>query len=387
MGSASREKKIKIIIGADIVPTETNEELFNCGDSHSLIGEELISIIHDSDFFVLNLETPLIDEEHPIPKSGPCLRAATSTIKGIKNMGVDLLGLCNNHINDQDEEGIKKTIEVLKENGIDYIGAGENIKKAKQPVIREINGILVGFYACAEHEFSIAEEDKYGANPFDAFFSYSDIRELQKKVGFVVVLFHGGKEDYPYPTPELRARCRLFIENGADIVIVQHTHCVGAEEDYLGKKIVYGQGNFIFDAYVREGRDTGLLVQLNLERKAEKIVCSHSYIPIVKKANCIRAGNFDEKNKILDGFYRRSRQIEDEGFVYNQYNKLAESEKASIQMLLGGRLLKNRIFVFINKLTGGRLLDKLYPKSTCLAIYDMVSCETNLEMIKEVFKE
>ena len=37
-----------------------------------------------------------------------------------------------------------------------------------------------------------------------------------------------------------------MADNGADVVISQHTHAVGEEERYNGAYLLYGQGNFCF---------------------------------------------------------------------------------------------------------------------------------------------
>ena len=37
-----------------------------------------------------------------------------------------------------------------------------------------------------------------------------------------------------------------MAENGADVVICQHSHCIGCYEEYQGCYILYGQGNFHF---------------------------------------------------------------------------------------------------------------------------------------------
>lgn len=64
---------------------------------------------------------------------------------------------------------------------------------------------------------------------------------------YTIVLYHGGKEHYRFPSPNLQKYCRKFIEKGANIVICQHSHCIGCEENYKNGKIIYGQGNFLFD--------------------------------------------------------------------------------------------------------------------------------------------
>ena len=61
---------MKIIIGADVVPTESNKELFYRGDIRRLIGEDLIKILSEADFTAFNLEVPLTDVADPIDKCG-----------------------------------------------------------------------------------------------------------------------------------------------------------------------------------------------------------------------------------------------------------------------------------------------------------------------------
>ena len=56
----------KILIGADIVPTESNYSYFKNGDSDCLIGKEIKEIINVADFTIFNLEVPLADKKNPI---------------------------------------------------------------------------------------------------------------------------------------------------------------------------------------------------------------------------------------------------------------------------------------------------------------------------------
>ena len=185
---------IKIIIGADLVPTTTNYELFNNKDIEQLIGSNLLSILKDADFTIFNLEVPLTDVELPIEKNGPNLIAPTSTIKGLKEINSHFFTLANNHILDQGEDGLISTIECLKKNGIAFAGAGVNLNEAKKPYIFTTEGLTIGIYCCVEHEFSIATTNSCGANPYDPLFSFDDVYDLKQKCDFVVVLYHGGKE-------------------------------------------------------------------------------------------------------------------------------------------------------------------------------------------------
>ena len=290
---------MSIIIGADLVPTKSNEALFNAGDAKALIGDELLSVLNSAAFRVFNLEVPLTDKEMAIKKCGPNLIAPTSTINGIKNIGVDLFTIANNHIMDQDAVGLKSTITVLNNAGICFVGAGGNLQEASKPYILKKDGMNIGVYACVEHEFSIANDHMPGANPFDPLYSFDHVSELKKQCDFVIVLYHGGKEYYRYPSPELQRYCRRFIEKGADLIVCQHSHCIGCEEKYLGGTIVYGQGNFLFDNSESVYWQTSLLIQIN---EAGEI----SYIPIVKNGNTVRLAKGENAKDVIDQFNKRS---------------------------------------------------------------------------------
>lgn len=77
---------MRIIIGADIVPTKSNFDYFAGGNIGDIVDKSIISILKDSDERIFNLEVPLVDKETPIDKCGPNLIAPTETIKGIKKL-------------------------------------------------------------------------------------------------------------------------------------------------------------------------------------------------------------------------------------------------------------------------------------------------------------
>ena len=279
------------LIGADLVPTKSNYDLFIKGDARMLVGDELKGILEKAYYRVFNLETPLTDDEKPIIKMGPNLIAPTTTIEAYKALEIDLLTLANNHILDQDIQGLTTTIETLERAGIKYFGTGEDVISAAEPHIFTFNNKKIGIYACVEHEFSIVEENRPGANPFDPLWSLDHVAELKKSVDFVIVLYHGGKEHYRYPSPLLQKTCRRLVDKGADLVICQHSHCIGCEEKYKGSTIVYGQGNFIFDDSDDECWQTSLLVIIGDDFEV-------SYLPIVKDVRRFRYPGLSRSNML-----------------------------------------------------------------------------------------
>ena len=125
----------KIFIGADIVPTETNYELFKLGNVNELIGKELFHKLKQADFIIMNLETPLCDSFTPIPKCGPNLCAPENTIVGLSKINPYFFTLANNHILDQGENGLRTTINNLRKYNIEFAGAGENLFEAERAYV------------------------------------------------------------------------------------------------------------------------------------------------------------------------------------------------------------------------------------------------------------
>ena len=105
-----------IIIAGDLVPTESNIELFNTANLNILLGRELLDLWNSADKRIFNLEVPLTEESKPINKWGLNLRAPKSTILGIKTLNPSLVTLANNHILDQGARGLNSTISILKDN-------------------------------------------------------------------------------------------------------------------------------------------------------------------------------------------------------------------------------------------------------------------------------
>lgn len=365
-----------IIIGADIVPTASNIHHFENGAINELIDDQIHTLINNADYRILNLEVPLTDKKDPITKCGPNLIASTRSVEAIRNMKIDLLTLANNHIMDQGIQGLSSTKETLNKANISYVGVGNNVEEASKPFFFTVNGIKYGVYACAEHEFSIAREDYPGANPFDPLESPDHIEQLKNECDYVIVLYHGGKEHYRYPSPELQKRCRKLIEKGANLVVCQHSHCIGCKEEYLNGTIVYGQGNFLFDSQDNEYWNSGLLVCIENNGEID-------YKPIVKNDHKARCASDDEVESILNSFHSRSDEIKDDTVIAAKYRNFAEDNLANYVMHFSG-LEENIAFKAFNKLSGQRLKKMFIKKYTDhygTVIRNFIECEAHRELV------
>lgn len=379
-----------MIIGGDIVPTENNNYFFSSGDLDSLIGIELKNILAKADYRIYNLEAPITDKLDPIKKCGPNLFAPSSAIIGIKALNPNLIGLANNHILDHGVEGLKRTEEILVKYDIDYIGAGKNIEEAAKPFIITFEDTKIGVYACAEHEFTIASLNEPGANPFDPLESLDHIAKLKEECNYVIVLYHGGKEYYRLPSPELKKRCRKMVEKGASLVICQHSHCICCEDRYKGGVIVYGQGNFIFNK-IEAGQENyeyskdGLLIEVIFSKDKMEV----DYIPINRfNNNTIQISEKSIANKILDEFYDRSESIKDDIYVENEFRKFAVS-KFNYYMINYSGKKHSLYFRILRKIVKDYAYNLVltFRNQDYLALRNYIECEAHYEVLLTIFKE
>lgn len=371
---------VDIIIGADILPMSSNAELFSSCEPADLVGSELSDILSDADFRVFNLEGPLTDKKNPLLKSGPVLSAPEKTIHGIKKLQPDLLALSNNHILDHDQIGVDRTISLLQQNNIAYIGIGKTDMERRKPFLFEKNGIKVGVYNCCEHEFSVRKEGGWGAAPYDPLVSFDDVRELKEQCDFAVVLYHGGKEYFRYPSPRLQKVFRKFAASGADAVFAQHTHCIGSAEVFKDSLLVYGQGNFLFDIGSSEFLDTGLLVKLRFSRgKAMQF----EYIPVCRNGNRTRLAAAAEKENILHALEARSMHLSDTEFIQNEYQKKAAEYLRGYLLNMHAGTKLDTVFIRLFLKMPGRIQRRLFPRTLehLLATRNYVQCQAHRELL------
>lgn len=217
------------------------------GKSQKILAD-VLPYIEASDFVIPNLECPLGDkgEFSPIKKAGPNLICDENNMSFFAAMNAYAVTLANNHTGDYGSEALKNTLRLLDENNIKYAGAGSDISKAYDAFGIEKDGITVSVLSVCENEFGLATETQPGSAGYNPRTLMNKIKAEKEKSDFVIVVFHGGNEFNPLPSPDTCDRYRFICDMGADAVIAGHTHCPQGYEVYNGKPIIYSMGNFLF---------------------------------------------------------------------------------------------------------------------------------------------
>ena len=154
--------------------------------------------------------------------------------------------LANNHMMDFREEGLRQTKEVLDAHGIPYSGAGENEEDARKPMFLEENGKRIAIFSCCERQFGMATKDKAGCAAKGPWL-YTAIQNVKssRQADYVIVSCHAASEYSPWVSPSLHEFYHSLIDAGADCIHGHHAHVPQGYEEYKGKPIFYGLGNFV----------------------------------------------------------------------------------------------------------------------------------------------
>ena len=366
-----------MIFGADVCPIMTFKEGFISGSAENLLDSNLQAVLFSADFRCYNLETPLADNYSFAAKYGPKFCAGTNTLPGIISLKPSVLTIGNNHITDAGEEGVLSTIKELNEAGISFFGAGLDIEQAKRPFIITLNGRKIGLITFVEHQAAFATDKSAGANGLDLLESFDDIRHLKENCDYLIVIYHGGKEYYQYPTPYLQKLCRKMVRCGADVVLCQHSHCAGCEEKYNGSTIVYGQGNFIFDSDM-DLQKYAVLVQCTID-ETNHLRCN--YIPIIRDGNRMILATGETGEKIVSEFNKRSLQAKDIRFLEKRFDEECEIKRFQyVRWLIG-----NKLFIKImDRLSGGKYSKTYYSKSEARRALIAIGCLSHREFVERM---
>lgn len=376
-----------IIIGGDISPTNRDLGAFSSGDADALFSD-VRNEIQTADYSIANLEFPVIDNDSPIQKSGATFGAKSDALNGIKNAGIDFLNLANNHIFDHGKKGLKSTLKHLESHKFDFAGAGFNRSQASEPFIKDIGGIKIGILTYCEAEFSVNHESDFGANHLDLIdFSYK-VSSFKETVDFIILLYHGGKENYIYPSPQQRKNCKFFVDFGVNLVVCQHSHTIGIHEEYNKGHIFYGQGNFHFDPFPlkKEWLYLGFLIKVTLDGPKS---FSMNTIPYVhqsffgKDEIGIRLMSGDEikGNSWLNFISKENKKLSQE-YIEEKWNQLAIRERQKYLSILHG---SSRVSRKLNEKLN--YLDIIYSSGKMTILKNILNCETHLELLQTILKE
>lgn len=366
---------LSLLVCGDVAPIGVSPLFFQ--EKGGIIFEVFESLNRQVDFSIVNLEAPVVElQPTPIKKSGPCLGVAPSTIKILKNVSFNVFTLANNHFFDQGQEGVENTINKCREEGINTVGGECSFQQARKPLILEKANKSVAIINACENEFSIANQEHGGCNPLDLINITNDIFSVKDNADYIVVIIHGGIEQYHYPTPRMKRLYHHFVDLGADVVINHHQHCINGYEVYNEKPIFYGLGNFYFpwNGIRPDSWCYGYAVRLLLDEQIK-----FELIPYKQTAEAI---TLRDKAEFEEELVQYNLPIQSDQLLQQQFDKYVMDRANVLKTQLLPSFLTGKYF---SAMARHGWLGELYKGKDLYSIKNKLTCESHYETLKQLF--
>jgi hypothetical protein len=203
-----------------------------------------------------NLECTFSDAGHSVEKE-IVLRTSPARAGYLHRAGFRVLNVANNHALDFGPEGLRRTLAVLREQGIHAIGIGRSLCDTEHTII-ECGGVKVGFLGYC----NLGTHDQAAAtllNPIDRRLILEQVSRLRPCCEIAVVSLHWGIEYTHYPSPDQIELARELVDNGTGLVLGHHPHVLQGIEARGTGLIAYSLGNFQFQPRRQQSRQSLIL--------------------------------------------------------------------------------------------------------------------------------
>lgn len=221
-----------------------------------------------ADIALVNLETVLAGPDRGYD-GFPLFNTPDEFAYALKQAGITDVCTSNNHSVDMGGKGLKRTVEVLKGQGLEVFGTRKSLEE-KSYIIKEVKGIKIGLMAYT-YETELAEKGKYingiyineeTAALIDSF-NYKkldrDLREIEKRVRkmkeegaeVIIAYMHWGDEYQLKENDYQRTMAKALCNYGVDIIFGNHPHVVQpvtlmkSDADGRDTFVAYAMGNLI----------------------------------------------------------------------------------------------------------------------------------------------
>ena len=315
------------------------------GPATSTISEHTLTIANLEGPITSNISKNISKEGKAIP--GFQFTFPTNAAVAIKDSGIDIISLANNHTFNFGQSGLDETRRFLNTAGVKYFGSPSNSssfiatttcvtdqnrkniylgqKFESNNLSQNYDQICIGLVGW--NEFSHANNDEI----------VNSIKKLRKVVDYLVVFPHWGIEYQATSTNNQRVLARKWIDAGADTVIGAHPHVVETIEEYKGKPIFYSLGNFIFDQYFSFETTHGIGVSIKLTKNNSKTSANMSGATNKTGSSISKESNITASNGVIPFSSVGTKVSNPEAeYVKKMFDQIKGVSSLNINQLIGG---------------------------------------------------
>lgn len=210
----------------------------------------------DADIVFGNLETVLSNNGlNPDLLASAELRGRPEEVGELAAMGFNLINVANNHALQHGILAFEETVDNLVNSRIEVIGLADGQRCEVKRLNNNGVEILVLSYSQRPEKYYKGKTIPYARVTDDVILSH--VKEIRKDSQSPIMLsLHWGEEYVNYPSRSQINFAHSLVDAGVSLLLGHHPHVLQGIEPYNNGVIVYSLGNFIFDKWQRNPRET-----------------------------------------------------------------------------------------------------------------------------------
>ncbi|MCR5120344.1 MAG: CapA family protein [Lachnospiraceae bacterium] len=282
------------------------------------ISQDLLDEMRAADVLMVNNEFPFSDRGTPAAGKTYTFRAKPESVNILKEMGVDIAGVANNHAFDWGMDAFLDTMDILEDANIPYVGGGHDISEAARPIYLYAGDMKIAIVAATQiermgnpHSISATEDSAGMLRCWPSLDKVLEVlKEAKENSDYVILFIHWGTEREVDPDWCQNQQVPDLVTSGADLIIGSHPHILQPISVSNGVPIVYSTGNFWFNSKSLDS----CLIEVKLSEGGLK---SLRFVPCLQAGSAVKMLHEGEAARLIE--YMRSISpnvsIDDEGYV------------------------------------------------------------------------
>lgn len=246
------------------------------GFDYSSSIEFVAPIMRKADLTVVNLETTL--HRRPPYMGYPLFRSPAALADALRQCGVDVALLANNHCCDGGSEGISTTIVELSKRGISHTGVFSDSLDHKRNRILYLSrkGIRFALLNYTYGTNGLPTPRGRIVHRIDTLEMARDLSMIdRRRCDCIIATLHWGNEYEHTPNSEQRSIAAFLRRQGVALIIGSHPHVIQPIEADSSHLTAWSLGNFVSNQRQRY-TDGGLMLEIEVEKR-DTLPCTFSY--------------------------------------------------------------------------------------------------------------
>src|SRR5690625_2394656 len=261
-------------IGDILIHDRVYNDAYSNGEYDFLPMLELVkNYLNDTTITFANQETMIGGVEHGL-SSYPPFNSPVEVGDALKDVGVNIVSIANNHTLDRGEAVIQSAIRHWESIDMMYVGSYEDDDDRNQRRIVDTDeGITVGFlaYTYGTNGIPVPEGKEYLVNLIDKEIIANDVNDMKTAADVIIISLHFGIEYDRMPNEEQKDLVQFVADLGVDAVIGHHPHVLQPTEWVTGENgnetfVIYSLGNFL-SGQDQLYRQIGGIVKLTIKKE------------------------------------------------------------------------------------------------------------------------